>query len=316
MTEFTPTQPIKLIAIDLDGTLLNSDHEMTERTEKVLKAALDKGIRVIIATGKTFLSSRHIVKRLGTNTPGIYNQGTITFNSDGTVHSQQVIDKVTARQVITYAEDRGYIVGVYSGTRILVRKLTQRMQELTTYFHEPMPEAVGPLQNILDTTPINKIIIFYPHDPRRVQALRWQLSTQIDKGTRLLSAGIPDELELLPTGASKGSALKVLLKEMGIPASQVMALGDGENDVEMLELAGIGVAMGNASDHVKAIANVTTKTNDEDGVAEAVEKYVLNPLKAAEAAANPPPTPAAATTETASPTAAEPTSKVEASPIA
>ncbi|MCC6892460.1 MAG: HAD family phosphatase [Anaerolineae bacterium] len=311
MTEITTTQPIKLIAIDLDGTLLNSSHEMTERTETVLKTALSKGIRVIIATGKTFLSSRHIVKRLGTNTPGIYNQGTITFNSDGTVHSQQVIDKVTARQVITYAEDRGYIVGVYSGTRILVRKLTQRMQELTTYFHEPMPEAVGPLQNILETTPVNKIIIFYPHDPRRVQALRWQLSMQIDTGTRLLSAGIPDELELLPTGASKGSALKVLLKEMGIPASQVMALGDGENDVEMLELAGIGVAMGNASDHVKSIANVTTKTNDEDGVAEAVEKYVLAPLaKAAEAAAVPTPTPNA-TTEPASPA-----SKVEASSIA
>ncbi|MCA0456418.1 MAG: Cof-type HAD-IIB family hydrolase [Chloroflexi bacterium] len=311
MTEITITQPIKLIAIDLDGTLLNSNHEMTERTETVLKTALSKGIRVIIATGKTFLSSRHIVKRLGTNTPGIYNQGTITFNSDGTVHSQQVIDKVTARQVITYAEDRGYIVGVYSGTRILVRKLTQRMQELTTYFHEPMPEAVGPLQNILETTPVNKIIIFYPHDPRRVQALRWQLSMQIDTGTRLLSAGIPDELELLPTGASKGSALKVLLKEMGIPASQVMALGDGENDVEMLELAGIGVAMGNASEHVKSIANVTTKTNDEDGVAEAVEKYVLAPLaKAAEAAAVPTPTPNA-TTEPASPA-----SKVEASPIA
>lgn len=315
MTEITTTQPIKLIAIDLDGTLLNSNHEMTERTEAVLKTALSKGIKVIIATGKTFLSSRHIVKRLGTNTPGIYNQGTITFHSDGTVHSQQVIDKVTARQVITYAEDRGYIIGIYSGTRILVRKLTARMEELTTHYHEPKPEAVGPLQNILDTTPVNKIIIFYPHDPRRVQALRWQLSMQIDSSVRLLSAGIPDELELLPAGASKGTALKVLLKEMGIPASQVMALGDGENDVEMLELAGIGIAMGNASDHVKAIANVTTKTNDEDGVAEAVEKYVLNPLKAAEAAAKTTPTPAD-TTETTAPAAAEPASKAEASPIA
>ncbi len=309
MTEFTPTQPIKLIAIDLDGTLLNSNHEMTERTEKVLKTALSKGIRVIIATGKTFLSSRHIIKRLGTNTPGIYNQGTITFNSDGTVHSQQVINKVLARQVITYAEDRGYIIGIYSGTRILVRKLTQRMEELTTYFHEPMPEAVGPLQNILDTTPINKIIIFYPHDPRRVQALRWQLSMQIDSSARLLSAGIPDELEILPAGASKGSALKVLLKEMGISASQVMALGDGENDLEMLELAGIGIAMGNASDHVKSVANVTTKTNDEDGVAEAVEKYVLNPLaKAAEATDKP-------AAEPAAPSPTEPTGKAEASPV-
>jgi len=305
MTETLPTQPIKLIAIDLDGTLLNTNHEMTERTEEALKAAMASGVKVIIATGKTFLSAQKIIKRLGTNTPGIYNQGTITFNSDGTIHSQQVIDKTLARQVITFAEERDYVLGVYSGTRILVRKLTKRMEELTTHFHEPAPESVGPLQNILDTTPVNKIIAFYPGDERRVQALRWQLSMQIGSGARLMSAGIPDELELLPTNASKGTALKVLLKEMGIPASQAMTIGDGENDIEMLELAGLGVAMGNANAHVKSVANVTTKTNDEDGVAEAVEKYVLAPLnKAAEAAANPAPV---ATTETVS--------KVEASPL-
>ncbi len=301
MTETLPTQPIKLIAIDLDGTLLNSNHEMTERTEKILKAAMATGVKVIIATGKTFLSSREIIKRLGTNTPGIYNQGTVTFNSDGTIHSQQVIDKTLARQVITFAEERDYILGVYSGTRILVRKMTKRMEELTTHYHEPKPEEVGPLQNILDTTLVNKIIAFSPGDARRILALRWQLSMQIGSGARLLSAGIPDELELLPTNASKGTALKVLLKEMGIPASQVMAIGDGENDIEMLELAGLGVAMGNANDHVKSVANVTTKSNDEDGVAEAVEKYVL---KTAEAPVNP--TPVATT---------EPVSKVEASPL-
>ena len=305
MTVTLPTQPIKLIAIDLDGTLLNSNHEMTERTEKVLKAALASGVKIIIATGKTFLSSQKIIKRLGTTTPGIYNQGTITFNSDGTVHSQQVINSMLARQVITFAEDRGYLVGVYSGSRILVRKLSKRMEELTIQFHEPMPEEVGPLQNILDTTTVNKVIAIYPDDPRRIMALRWQLSMQIGSSARLLSAGIPDELEILPTHASKGSALKVLLKEMGISASQAMAIGDGENDIEMLELAGLGVAMGNANAHIKSVANVTTKTNDEDGVAEAVEKYVLAPLnKAVEAVANLAP---ATTTEAVS--------KVEASPL-
>jgi Cof subfamily protein (haloacid dehalogenase superfamily) len=305
MTESLPKHPIKLIAIDLDGTLLNTQHEMTERTEKTLKAAMSAGVKVIIATGKTFMSSQHIIKRLGTNTPGIYNQGTITFNSDGTVHSQQVLDKALARQVITYAEDRDYVIGAYAGTRILVRKMTTRMAELTTYYHEPMPEEVGPLQNILDNTPINKIIMFYPNDARRVLALRWQLSLQVGSGARLLSAGIPDELEVLPPNASKGTALKVLLKEMGIPANQTMTIGDGENDVEMLQLAGLGVAMANANDHVKSVANVTTASNDADGVAEAVEKYVLQPLaKSVEAEVKP-----------ASASAPDSVSKVEASPL-
>ena len=88
---------------------------------------------------------------------------------------------------------------------------------------------------------------------------------------------------------------------MGIPVNQVMAVGDGENDIEMLELAGLGVAMGNANAHVKSIANVSTKSNDEDGVAEAVEKYVL---KTTETPGNPATEP---TTESAS--------KVEASPL-
>lgn len=300
MTESLPTHPIKLIAIDLDGTLLNTQHEMTERAEKVLKSAMSQGVRIVIATGKTFASAKHLVKRLGLTTPGIYNQGTITFNNDGSVHSQQIIDTMLARQIITFAEDRDYLVGVYSGSRILVRKMSKRMDELTTHFHEPSPEEVGPLQNILDTTPVNKIIAIAPDDSRRIMALRWQLSIQIGSGARLLSAGIPDEIEVLPPNTSKGSALKVLLKEMGITANQVMAIGDGENDVEMLQMAGLGVAMGNANDHVKSVANTTTKTNDEDGVAEAIEKYVLKVTA---------PAPEATTTPAAD------ASKVQASPL-
>src|SRR6185436_693800 len=142
MTESLVTQPIKLVAIDLDGTLLNTNHEMTERTEKVLKAAMATGVKIIIATGKTFASAQHLVKRLGTTTPGIFNQGTITFKSDGSIHSQQIIDTMLARQVITFAEDRGYLVALYTGSRILVRKVSKRMEELTLHFHEPMPEEV------------------------------------------------------------------------------------------------------------------------------------------------------------------------------
>src|SRR5690349_17555554 len=155
MTESRPTDPIKLIAIDLDGTLLNTNHEMTERTEKALKAAMAQGVKIIIATGKTLASAKHLINRLGSSAPGIFNQGTITFNPDGSIHSQQIIDTAIARQAITYAEDRDYLVGVYTGSRILVRKLSKRMEELTVHFHEPMPEAVGPLQNILDNTKIN-----------------------------------------------------------------------------------------------------------------------------------------------------------------
>jgi len=276
MIPATNPQPIKLLAVDLDGTLLNSQHEMTARTEKAVKAAIAKGVQVVIATGKTFHAAEHLVKRLGLKTPGIFVQGTVTYNSDGSIHSQQTLDSKVARQIITFAEDRGHQIGLYSGSRILVRKLYPRMEQLTTHYHEPMPESVGALQNILDTTSINKIIAIYPDDARRVQALRWQLNMQINGAARMLSAGIDDEIEILPPNASKGAALKTLLKEFGVSASQVLAIGDGENDVEMLQLAGIGVAVGNAPQHLKDVAKAVVSSNDQDGVAEAIERYILD----------------------------------------
>jgi Cof subfamily protein (haloacid dehalogenase superfamily) len=276
MTQVTTKQPIQLIAIDIDGTLLNSQHLLTERVEKALKAAMAKGVQVILATGKTYHSGEHIVKKLGLTTPGVYVQGTTSYNADGTLRSQITLDPRVARQVITFAEDRGYDVAIYSGQRILVRKLEERFKDLTTKYHEPTGEQVGPLQNLLDTIPVNKLLLVAPGDERRIKALRWQLSMQVDRGARLLNAGISDMLEVLPPGVSKGAGVKSLIKELGIPADAMMAIGDAENDVEMLQIAGMGVAVGNACQEAKDAANVVVASNDEDGVAEAVERFVLN----------------------------------------
>jgi Cof subfamily protein (haloacid dehalogenase superfamily) len=275
MTESLTTQPIKLVAIDLDGTLLNSQHQMTERVEKTIKAAMEQGTQVVLATGKTYHAAEWLYETLKLNLPGVFIQGTAIYNSDGSLHSQQTITSQIARQIITFADDRGYLTGMYSGNRILVRKMHPRIEELTAHYHEPMPEAVGPLQNVLDSLPVNKLLVFAPHEARRITALRWHISMQINGGGRSLQTGIGDELEILPARASKGAMLKVLLKDLGVPASQVMAIGDGENDVEMLQMVGLGVAMGNAPETVKAAAKTVVASNDADGVAEALERFVL-----------------------------------------
>jgi Cof subfamily protein (haloacid dehalogenase superfamily) len=141
-------------------------------------------------------------------------------------------------------------------------------------YHEGEPEAIGALQNILDTIPVNKVLAIKVAQPRAITALRWQLSMQIN-GTGKLVQALDDMLEILPPGASKGAALKMLLKDMKIPAEQVMALGDGENDIEMIQLAGVGVAVGNAHQKLKAVANHVVASNDADGVGEAIERFVL-----------------------------------------
>ncbi len=275
MTQEITHQPIQLIAIDIDGTLLNSQHEMTPAVEKALKAAIDKGVRVILATGKTFNSGEQFVKRLGLTSPGVYVQGTTSYAADGSLRSQMTLDPRIARQVITFAEDRGYTVSIYSGRRILVRKLEQRIQDLATQYHEPLAEEVGSLQNILDDAPVNKLLIVCEGDGRRIRALRWQLAMQLGKDANVIQAGIDDMLEVLPPGASKGAGVKKLVKELGVPMQSVLALGDAENDLEMLQFAGVGVAVGNAPESVKQAADVVVASNDQDGVAEAVERFVL-----------------------------------------
>lgn len=266
---------IKLIAVDLDGTLLDSDHRMSARTEKAIKAAIEKGVQVVIATGKTINAAKFVVEQLKLKTPGVYDQGTTLYRADGTLLSETTLDKAVVRQILTFAEDRGFRMALYSRDRILVREDDQRIKELTVNYHEPPAEHVGALQNVVDKLPINKLLAVRYGDGRGITALRWQLSMQLQNRVRLLQAGIADMLEILPPNGSKGAGVKQLIKEMGIPASAVMAIGDAENDIEMLQLAGISVAMGNASDHVKSAAKHVVASNDDDGVAEAIERFVL-----------------------------------------
>lgn len=269
---------------------MDSGHELTSRTESVLKEAMAKGIQIVLATGKTRGSAMGVIERLGLTTPGVYLQGLALYNGDGTVLSQEYLNPALARQAITFAEDRGFTAVAYAGLRVLVRRYNADTDKLVL-FHEPKPEVVGALQNVLDTMAINKVIFISKDESRRVRALRWQLSMQINGAGRLVQA-LDDMLELLPVGNSKGNGLKKLLAYMNIPFENVLAIGDGENDIEMIQMAGIGVAMGNAIPKLKEVANYVAASNDEDGVAEAVERFVLQPLaeeerarKAAEEAA-------------------------------
>lgn len=268
------TKTIKLIAVDLDGTLLDSESRLSERTEQVMKQAIAQGVKVVLATGKTAYSGRDIIKRLGLDTPGIYTQGLEIRYPDDSSKVLAALDADLARRFITYADERGFDVVAYNGSRLFTRKLTPQVRELSERYHDAMPEVVGPLQNLLNSMSFSKLLIMRRHDIKRINALRYQFNLQLDGKARLVQA-LGDMLEVLPPGQSKGRALKVLLKEFDIKESEVMALGDGENDIEMVKMAGIGVAMGNAHDSLKAVADHVTTTNDEDGVAAAVERFVL-----------------------------------------
>lgn len=269
------TTEIKLIAVDLDGTLLNTKQQLTERTEKAVKAAIAQGVQVVLATGKTRHSAEALIKQLGITAPGIFMQGVVIIYPDGSIRHEQKLDNAVARRVITFAEDRGFDVIAYAGNRLLVKTEFAFADEMTNHYGEPKSEAVGPLVNQLNNLSFNKLLIMKKGEFKKINALRWQLGMQLDGAGHVTQAAIADMIEVIPPGASKGKALKTLLRELGIAPENVLALGDGENDIEMIELAGIGVAVGNANELVKKAADHVVASNDEDGVAEAIEKFVL-----------------------------------------
>lgn len=268
--------PIELIAIDLDGTLLNSKHQLSERNEGAIKKALAHGVKVILVTGKTHFSAKYLIETFGLKTPSIFNQGLVTALPDGKVTHQSLLDPDVARFVITYAEEKGFDIAAYSGTRILVKTLNTWFEDLNRKYNEPMPEAVGDIRNILDEIPINKLLVLKEGKPAEITELRGQFEVQLVNKVRVLQPSFGDMMEILPPNTGKGAALKTLLNDLGVMPEKVMAIGDGENDIDMFHLVGLGIAMGNAWDIVKNAANVVVGTNDEDGVAQAIEQFVLN----------------------------------------
>jgi Cof subfamily protein (haloacid dehalogenase superfamily) len=269
----TDPKVIKAIVLDVDGTLLNSKSELTPRTEAALKAVQEKEIPIILATGKTRNSTDHLIEKLNLKGYGVYLQGAAIYDPEGNIVHQETLDPDLLRRVITYADDRGFEILIYSGRRIIGRAQSKALEDATVRYHEPLPESVGPLANIIGTIPVHKIM--FVGDPRAVTSLRWQLNLQLGGQARLIQAGLPNMLEVLAPGAGKGAGVKTLLKDLKISHEHVMAIGDAENDIEMLKLAGSGVAMGQSEKAVKDAADHVTGTNDEDGAAQAIEQYLL-----------------------------------------
>lgn len=269
----TDRKDIKLLIVDIDGTLLTSKQELSPRTEAALKAAVQHGVMVVLATGKSRAAGQYVIDRVGLKTPGIYLQGLALHDAEDVVLYKQTLDTDIVRQIVTYADDRGFAIVAYGGGRIMTKQEDARVHYATTRVHEPAPEVIGALQNVLGRTPINKLIII--DTPKRVRALRWQLAQQHGKSIKLTAAGLPEFIEVIPPGTGKGTAMVELLKHVNIALENVMAIGDGENDIEMIQMAGFGVAMGQAEQAVKDAADYVTATNDEDGAAQAIERFIL-----------------------------------------
>lgn len=269
------SSPIHTILTDLDGTLLGSDHRIHPRSGDAMRRAMAAGVRVIIATGKTRSSTLGVYEALELKTPGVFNQGMMVYNAEGEALQSFFLEDDICRAAIRYAEDHDVPAVLYvEGDRIL-GNAPDFVIEAFNRFGEPPIERFDTLLPLVGEVPIHKVVL-HAEEPmehgitstrRDLEAL---LSTQAT-----FTRSVPDFFEIMPLGVSKGRSVARLLEIEGIDPAGALAMGDGENDIEMLQLAGIGVAVANASPHLKAVADAVVGTNDAGGVAEAIERFVF-----------------------------------------
>ncbi|PSR89329.1 Phosphatase [Actinidia chinensis var. chinensis] len=270
------------IFCDMDGTLLNSESQISSTTAKALREALSRGVKVVIATGKTrpaVISALKMVELAGKDgiisefSPGVFLQGLLVYGRQGREIFRRNLDPSVCREAFLYSLEQKIPLIAFSEDRCLTLIDHPLVDSLHTIYHEPKAEIIPSIDHLLAGADIQKMI-FLDTAEGVATTLRphWSEATS-DRATVVQAQ--PDMLEIVPPGTSKGSGVKMLLDHLGVNAKEVMAIGDGENDVEMLELASFGIALSNGSDKAKAVADVIGASNDEDGVADAIYRYAF-----------------------------------------
>ena len=275
---------VKLIVTDVDGTLLSSKQELSEATADALRRAAELGVPTVLATGKTRGPwTKDIYERIGkTNAemPGLFIQGLIVSDGKGQTKTSETLDASAAKSILRFAKTRGCVIIAFCDDTIVCSKRNASTDRVLDY-GEPEPVECGDLLAKSDEYAINKLLLF--GDEEAVARYRTEAESVL-AGACDITVAVPGMLEFLPKGASKGAAVRALCESMGVDAADVLAMGDGENDKEMLAFAGVGVAVGNASAAAKKAATYTLEeTNDQDAVAKAIERFVIEPRRREEA---------------------------------
>ncbi|KAF3335030.1 phosphatase YxeH [Carex littledalei] len=270
------------IFCDMDGTLLNSQSQITETTAQALKEAVSRGVKIVIATGKTRPGVINVLKNVGlvgkggvvsNYSPGIFIQGLLVYGMQGREIYRRNLDLGVCREAFTYSMKNKIPLIAFCQDRCLTLFEHPSVDCLHTVYHEPKAEVIPSIEELLNTAEIQKLI-FLDTAEGVASTLRpyWEEATD---GRAGVVQAVPHMLEIVPPGTSKGKGVKILLDHLGVSPNEVMAIGDGENDVEMLELASLGVALANGSEKAKSVANVIGSTNDDDGAAKAIYEYAF-----------------------------------------
>lgn len=268
-----------LFITDLDGTLLTTDKRVTPATAKALREFVGDGNHFAICTGRDINSARSVYCGLGLTLPGsfviAYNGGQIYDVDKAETVYRTGIDFDTVREIYQLADEYGIYVHTYSDDYILAREEHECLEFYRRVIKTPVKFLGDKLFDFMKIPPC-KVISIELHDHEQQERFRYAAEEKF-KGKLDIMYSNTYYLELIPKESGKGEALKRLCKYLDIPVENSIAAGDGDNDISMIEAAGVGVAMINAPDSVKASADIITKLdNDHDGLAAIISSKGLS----------------------------------------
>lgn len=271
---------IKLVAIDLDGTLLNSQKEISLRNKQALMAAKQAGVKVVICTGRPLAAIGPYLEELGLQEEGDYsitfNGGLVQKNDTGAIIEKTLMPLEAIHELYQLATTLNMPFDVLSDEVVMQLPSASNYPSIYSSLNKLLTFESYKLEELTPNRIYNKVVVaideaYLNERIKEIPASFYERFEIIKTRNNLL--------EFMPKGITKAYGISLLAKDLGIRAEEIMTLGDEENDLPMIEYAGLGVAMANAIPLVKEAADVVTDTNDQDGVAKAVEKYILTPLE-------------------------------------
>lgn len=268
----------KMIVLDLDDTLLRDDHTISDRTIEALMKAQESGVKVVLASGRPTFGMLPIADELSL---AKYGSFILSFNG-GKIINYETKEELFSSTLPLTAVKKLYDISQREGIHIH----TYVGHEIITESDNPYTKIESQLTNL----PINLVTSFVEAvqeevvkslmvgEPDKIKLVTEKLQAELAEEFSVMRSK-PFFLEFTEKGVTKGTSLNQLIKHLGIKREEVIAIGDSYNDQEMIEFAGLGVAMGNAPDDIKKIADHVTATNMNDGVAIVVEEFVLKNLE-------------------------------------
>jgi Cof subfamily protein (haloacid dehalogenase superfamily) len=276
--EKTMGNDIRLIVVDLDGTVVGETNQIQPAVKQAIQAAQAQGVQVAIATGRMYRSALRFHQELESKLPLMSYQGALIKDpATDKIHQHLTLSRQGAEELLDYFEQPDWrhqlSVHFYINDQLYVREIsddTKSYAQRSTI----QPIAVGDLRQTLSTEPTK--ILALCNDPDVIDHLLTSLQSRYTPEQFYFTKSVSTFFEAAHAEVNKGAAVRYLAEEiLGLHPAQVMTLGDNFNDVEMIEYAGIGVAMGDAPEEVKALADWVAPSVAENGAVAAIEKFVL-----------------------------------------